>query len=91
MKKNTYDNGDSNFSAYLAYLGYESEVKVVENENRKPNVIFVFEGDKQEFSNIYKTYRFDEITLNLARYARFKDETFRRVKDTLRAYYNDKN
>ncbi len=91
MEKLVYDNGDSNFVAYLAYLGYEGEAKVVESRYKKPHVIFSFEGDQEEFNDIYKRYKFDEITLNLSKYIRFKDETFRRVKETLRDYYDNKS
>lgn len=90
-EKYIYNCADSNFSAYLQYLGYEYELKVVENENKKPKVIFLFKGDSQkDFNNIFKSYRFDEIKLNLSQYIRFKDETFRIVRDTLDNYYNSK-
>ncbi|EHQ90182.1 hypothetical protein [Desulfosporosinus youngiae] len=90
MEKLNYDNGDSNFVAYLAYLGYKGEAKVVENKYKKPHVIFSFEEDQEKFGHIYHEYKFDEVKLNLSKYSRFKDETFRRVKDTLRDYYQDK-
>ena len=89
--KYTYTCSDSNFSAYLQYLGYKYELKVVENEYRKPKVTFLFEGDSQkEFNNISKSYRFDDVKINLARFIKYKDDTFRIVRDTLDNYYNSK-
>ena len=90
-EKYTYTCSDSNFSAYLQYLGYEYELKVVEKDDRKPKVIFLFEGDSQkEFDDISKSYRFDEIKLNLSQFVRFKDDTFRVVRQSLDEYYNNK-
>lgn len=90
MEKSFYDNGDSNFVAYLALLGYKGEAKVVENKYGKPTVVFMFEGDQEKFGHIYNEYKFDEIKLNLYEYSKFKNEIFRKVKDTLRTYYNNK-
>jgi len=88
-EKYTYVCADSNFSAYLQYLGYNFEIKINENENRKPNVVFLFEGESsKEFNNIFKSYRLDEIKLNLSKFIRYKDDTFRMVRNALDDYYN---
>lgn len=87
-EKYIYNCSDSNFAAYLQYLGFKSEVKLVENGNKKLKVVFSFEGDNQrQFNNIFNSYRFDEVKLNLNKFIRCKDETFKIVKDTLNNYY----
>lgn len=90
-EKYIYTCADSNFCAYLQYLGYTYEIKVIENENKKPKVVFLFKGDSsKEFNDISKNYRFDEIKLNLSHYIRYKDDTFKMVRESLDDYYNKK-
>jgi len=89
-EKYTYTCSDSNFSAYLQYLGYEYEIKLVESENKRPKIVFLFEGDSsKEFNDIYKSYRFDEIKLNLSKFIQYKDETFRIVRERLNEHYDN--
>ncbi|QGZ99417.1 hypothetical protein [Dehalobacter restrictus] len=91
-EKAIYKTSDSNFCAYLMYLKYNmTEIKVIENENGKPKVYLLFEGDTLiEFNNIYKQYKFDEVKLNLFDFMKYKDETFKMVRSVLGNYYTKK-
>ncbi|WP_019850641.1 hypothetical protein [Desulfitobacterium sp. PCE1] len=88
-----YQSGDSNFCAYLFYLGFEAEVKAVEVENReKPKVLFLFRGEsKRPFIDAYNNYRYYEVKVNLGKYAFYKEEAYKMVKEALRDYYSSKN
>jgi len=82
---------DSNFCAYLNYLGFEHVgFDIVEKRGNKPKVFLHFEGNKEDFINIYKNYNSNDISLNLIEFGKSKNSILKIVREHLGNYLRSK-
>jgi len=82
---------DSNFCAYLNYLGFEYiGFDIVEKRGNKPKVFLHFEGDKEEFIKIYQNYQSNNISINLIEFGKSKNSILKIVREHLGNYLRSK-
>lgn len=86
-----YRYSDSNFCAYLKYLGYiPVSHDIVEKRGNKPKVFIHFKGNKDELIKILKTYKQNKVEINVVKYGKCKSEILNLVKEYLINYYKNK-
>jgi len=82
---------DSNFCAYLNYLGFEPVgFDIVEKRGNKPKVFLHFKGDKEELISLYKNYQSNNISINLNEFGKCKNNILKIVRDHLGNYLRSK-
>lgn len=88
MNKVEFRYSDSNFCAYLVYLGYSPiGFDVVEKRGNKPKVFIHFKGDKDNLIQLQRDYKNNNVQLNLIEYGKCKDSVLKMVKQQLNNYY----
>ncbi len=81
---------DSNFCAYLMYLGYlPIGFDIVEKRGNKPKVFIHFEGEKEILIQLQQDYKNNNVQLNLIEYGKCKDFILKLVKQQLQNYFKN--
>ncbi len=81
---------DSNFCAYLMYLGYSPiGFDIVEKRGNKPKVFIHFEGEKDILIQLQQDYKNNNVQLNLIEYGKCKDSILKLVKQYLQNYFKN--
>jgi hypothetical protein len=79
---------DSNFSAYLMYLGYSPiGFDIVEKRGNKPKVFIHFEGNKEILIKLQQEYKNNNVKLNLIEYGKCKNNILKLVRQQLHKYF----
>jgi hypothetical protein len=82
---------DSNFCAYLNYLGFEViGFDIVEKRGNKPKVFLHYKGNREEFIEIYQKYKSNNISINLIEFGKCKNNILKTVRELLGNYLRSK-
>lgn len=91
MNKVEFRYSDSNFCAYLNYLGYSPiGFDVIEKRGNKPKVFLHFEGDRDELVCLYQKYQINDIKINLLEFGKCKNIILKIVREHLTNYLRNK-
>jgi len=91
MEKVLFRYSDSNFCAYLHYLGYEiTGFDIVEKRGNKAKVFLHFEGIKEELIDLFKQFHANDIQVNPNTYGKSKNIVLKIVREHLYKYLRDK-
>lgn len=91
MNKVEFRYSDSNFCAYLVYLGYEiTGFDIVEKRGNKAKVFLHFEGIKEELIDLFKKYHTKEIQVDPIKFGQSKDIVLKIVREHLYNYLRSK-
>ena len=92
MEKVLFRYSDSNFCAYLHYLGYEIiGFDIVEKRGNKAKVFLHFEGIKEELISLFKDFQNNDIQVNPKKFGQSKNIVLKIVKGHLCDYLRSKN
>ena len=91
MEKVLFRYSDSNFCAYLHYLGYEIiGFDIVEKRGNKAKVFLHFEGVKEELISLFKDFQNNNIQVNPKKFGQSKNIVLKIVKENLSNYLKSK-
>jgi len=91
MEKVLFRYSDSNFCAYLHYLGYEiNGFDIVEKRGNKAKVFLHFEGIKEELISLFKDFQNNNIQVNPKKFGQSKNIVLKIVKENLSNYLKSK-
>jgi len=91
MEKVTFRYSDSNFCAYLVYLGFEiTGFDIVEKRGNKAKVFLHFEGVREELIDLFNKFHTNDIQVNPNTFGKSKNVVLKIVKEHLHKYINNK-